>query len=165
MRSEDRKILPQRHHAMPPKGQQALAHPPPHRTGDVAGYRRGASANPEGILGTGKCTPRKPSWEESLRGRRSAEEQSREGRNRLHSPKPARPTRLSRPSSSASCRRKCYIAHFRVLSGSRRRASVVSWPPPPPPPPWVLEPGATSPPWPASKVGLGCWAPQGWVAS
>lgn len=123
--------------------------------------QHGASANPEGNRGAGVRTPRKPSWEESLRARRSAEKRSwLGGRNQLDSPKPARPPRPSRPRSSASRRRKCCVAHFRVLSGRRHRASVDSGPPPPPPP-WVLEPGATSPPWPASKVGLGRWAPQG----
>ncbi|KAM5275155.1 leptin receptor overlapping transcript-like 1 isoform 1-T1 [Hipposideros larvatus] len=114
--------------------------------------QHGASANPEGNRGAGVRTPRKPSWEESLRARRSAEKRSwLGGRNRLDSPKPARPPRPSRPRSSASRRRKCCVAHFRVLSGRRHRASVDSGPPPPPPP-WVLEPGATSPPWPASKL-------------
>lgn len=134
----------------------------PRDTGEE--LQRGASANREGTLGAGVCTPRKPSWEEGLRGRRSAEERGWVGRSRLHGPKPARPPRPSRPRSSASRRRKCCVAHFRVLSGRRRRASVDSGPPPPPPP-WVLEPGATSPPWPASKVGLGRWAPLGWVVS
>lgn len=150
----------------PPEGQRPLALPPPHRRWDVAGYPRrapdGASANPKGNLGAGVRTPRKPTWQESLRGRRSAEDPAWERRNRLDSTKPARPPRPSRPRSSASRRRKCCVAHFRVLSGRRRRASVVSRPPPPPPP-WVLEPGATSPPWPASKVGLRRWTLQGWV--
>ncbi|XP_074185800.1 leptin receptor overlapping transcript-like 1 isoform X2 [Rhinolophus sinicus] len=136
----------------PPEGQRPLALPP-HRMWDVAGYRRGASdrasANPEGNLGAGVRTPRKPTWEESLRGRRSAEEPAWEGKSRLDSAEPARPPRPSRPRSSASRRRKCCVAHFRVLSGRCRRASVVSRPPPPP---WVLEPGATSPPWQASKL-------------
>lgn len=83
--------------------------------------QHGASANPEGNRGAGVRTPRKPSWEESLRGRRSAEKQSWLGeRNRLHSPKPARPPRPSRPRSSASRRRKCCVA----LPG-------VVWSPPP----------------------------------
>nr|XP_035963003.1 leptin receptor overlapping transcript-like 1 isoform X1 [Halichoerus grypus] len=64
-------------------------------------------------------------------------------------PNPARPPR---PRASASRRRKCCVAHFRVLSGCRRRASRVSRPPPPPLTPRVPEPGATSPPWPASKA-------------
>lgn len=82
----------------------------------------------------------------------------------LPPPSPARPPR---PRASASRRRKCCVAHFRVLSGRRRRrrASPVSRPPPPPQPPRVPEPGATSPPWPASKVGLGRRAPEGWVAA
>lgn len=76
-------------------------------------------------------------------------------------PSPRAPRAPRAPSSSASRRRKCCVAHFRVLSDRCCRASVVSWPPPPPlPPPRILEPGATSPPWPASKVGLGCWAPE-----
>lgn len=44
VRFEDRERLPQIHHNMPPKGQRPLALPPPHRTWDVAGHRRGASA-------------------------------------------------------------------------------------------------------------------------
>lgn len=67
-----------------------------------------------------------------------------------------RPPRVPGSScASTSRRRKCCVAHFRVLSGRRRRrrrASLVSGLPPPPPSP---ESGATSPPWPASKVGLG----------
>lgn len=91
---------------------------------------------------------------------------SREGGVSPTSPSPARPPRPPRPRVSASCRRKCCVAHFRVLSGRRRRASPVSRPPPLPPPPLqVLEPGATSPPWPASKVGLGRRAPEVWVAA
>lgn len=68
-------------------------------------------------------------------------------------PSPARPPRPPRPRASVSRRRKCCVAHFRVLSGRRRRASTVSRPPPPP---RVPEAGATSPPWPASKLWLAC---------
>lgn len=92
----------------------------------------------------------------SLAGRRS--HGSRAGEEGV-SPKAPSPARPQRPSASASRRRKCCVAHFRVLSGRRRRASPVSRPPLPSP--RVPEAGATSPPWPASKVGLGRWAARG----
>lgn len=119
-----------------------------------------ASTNSEGNLGAAVRTPQKRGWEEGPPGR------CKEEKVRPASPMPARLPRPSRRRASASRRRKCCVAHFRVLSGLCRRASVVSrLPPPPPLPPRILESGATSPPWPASKVGLGRWAPEGRVTA
>lgn len=147
---------------MPPKGRRLLALPYPSRTWKVAGSARGgwewSFPEPEGKMGT-----------EPRRERQACEDgdphTTTAGKKGVGptAPSPARPPY---PRASASRRRKCCVAHFRVLSGRRRRrrrASRVSRPPPLPP--RFPEPGATSPPWPASKVGLGRRAPEGWVAA
>lgn len=93
----------------------------------------------------------------------TAQERRRGRRGRPDRPHPGAPPTPPRPRASASRRRKCCVAHFRVLSGRCRRESPVS--PQLLPPPGVPEAGATSPPWPASKVGLGRWALEGWAAA
>ena len=167
MRLENRKILPRRHHSAPSEGRRLVAIPAHQRLRDVQGCGTSLSVEPrlprDASGGTAPARPGSGAGKDSPRGRRSAAGLRSEGRGRPPSPQPAppaRPPRPPHPSASASRRRKCCVADFRVLSGGcSSRASLVSGPPPPPP--RVLEPGATLPPWPASKVGRGCRAREG----
>lgn len=94
--------------------------------------RDGASAHPRTAGGRAR-PPRKRGWGEPRRPAVCGGAEPRRTGS-AHSPKPARPRtspRPPRPRASASRRRKCCVAHFRVLSGRRRRASPVSASPPP----------------------------------
>ncbi|XP_047711306.1 leptin receptor overlapping transcript-like 1 isoform X1 [Prionailurus viverrinus] len=154
-------MILQGHPPMPPKARRLLPLLYPPRIWEAAESATKASEwsspEPEGNMG---MEPRR-----GLNAGDRGEPHSSEAGKVAACPTAPSPARPPRPRAGASRRRKCCVVHFRVLSGSRRRrrrrASRISrplLPPPPPPPPLppqILEPGATSPPWPASKGRLG----------
>lgn len=135
---------------------------PSQSTREVAGVGTGASAGSPQTSPDGNSRPGAGSFSQSGRRRQASaggdkprpaaicRPAKKGGRGRPHSPArrgPRAPAQARAAGGSAASRTSgCCLAAV---------ASWVSWPPPPPPP-RVVEPGATSPPWQASKVGLGC---------